>query len=201
MESVNTLLQLSGKISPGRTPGFTGAYVFKALQIINLYEPGRKQLSEKLGLGEGTTRTLIKRFLEENLIETSRQGMRLSLRGRNVLSSVSQLMAGLIFPKTSITVADYNFAVVVKNSYNKVQYGVEQRDAAIMAGAKGASTLVMEDNVVVMPGVDSNIGADSLDALKSLDLENGDVVIIGSAESLFNAEIGAYSAALELLVY
>jgi hypothetical protein len=199
VESFNTLLQLSGKSSPGRSPRFTEAYVYKALQMIDIYELGRKQLSEKLGLGEGTTRTLIKRFLGENLIETSRRGMSLTLKGKNILSSVSQLIIGLTFPKTSLTVADYNFAVVVKDSFHKVRYGVEQRDAAIMAGAKGASTLVMKDNVLVMPGVDSDVDSDSLEALKPLGLENGDVVIIGSAESLLLAEIGAYSAALELL--
>ena len=167
--------------------------------MIDIHELGRKQLSEKLGLGEGTTRTLIKRFIEENLIETSRRGMRLTLKGKNILSSVSQLITGLTFPKTSLTVADYNFAVVVKDSFHKVRYGVEQRDSAIMAGAKGASTLVMKDNVLVMPGVDSDVDSDSLEALKPLGLENGDVVIIGSAGSLLLAEIGAYSAALELL--
>jgi hypothetical protein len=125
--------------------------------------------------------------------------MKLTLKGQNIISSFSQLITGSVFPKTSLTVANHNFAVVVKDSSNKVSYGVEQRDAAIMAGAKGASTLIMKDNIVVMPGVNSDVDSESLDALKPLGLENGDVVIIGSAESLLLAEIGAYSAAFELL--
>jgi hypothetical protein len=125
--------------------------------------------------------------------------MKLTLKGQNIFSSVSQLIRGSTFPKTSLTVADHNFAVVVKDSSNKVSYGVEQRDAAIMAGAKGASTLIMKDNRVVMPGVNSYVDSKSLAALEPLGLENGDVVIIGSSGSLLLAEIGAYSAALELL--
>ena len=125
--------------------------------------------------------------------------MRLTLKGKNILSSVSRLIIGFAFPKTSLTVADHNFAVVVKDGSNKVRYGVEQRDAAIMAGAKGASTLVMKDNLILMPGVDSEVDSDSLEALKALNLKNGDVVIIGSAGSFLLAEIGAYSAGLDLL--
>jgi predicted transcriptional regulator len=199
VESLNILQTLSNKISHGRPPKFTQAYILKALQIINEHHPGRKQLSIKLGLGEGTIRTLIRRFQEENLVKTSRHGMSLTEKGWNVLSSILQVLTGSKFPKTKITVADHNFAVHVKRGSHKVRYGVEQRDDAIMVGAKGASTLVMKDNTLIMPGIESGVDADSIDALKTFELENEDVVIIGSAESILLAEIGAYSAALELI--
>jgi hypothetical protein len=199
VESINFLIQLSGKISHGRSPEFTKAYILKALQMINELHLGRKQLSLKLGLGEGTIRTLIKRFQTENLVKTSRTGMSLTEKGKKVLSSIQQVLTGSNFPKTKITVADQNFAVLVKGHSDKVRYGVEQRDAAIKVGAKGASTLVMKDNVLIMPGVDSGVDVETLDALRILNLENEDIVIVGSADSVLIAEIGAYSAAIELL--
>ena len=199
MNSINILIQLSGKISHGRSPEFTTAYILKALQMINELNLGRKQLSLKLGLGEGTIRTLIRRFKKENLVKTSRKGMSLTEKGTKVLSSIQQVLIGSNFPKTKITVADHNFAVLVKGHSDKVRYGVEQRDAAIKLGSKGASTLVMKDNVLIMPGVDSGVDVETLDALRIFDLENEDVVIIGSADSVLIAEIGAYSAAIELL--
>lgn len=199
MESINILIQLSGKISHGRSPEFTTPYILKALQMINELHLGRKQLSLKLGLGEGTIRTLIRRFQKENLVKTSRKGMSLTESGKKVLSSIQQVLTGSDFPKTKITLANHNFAVLVKGNSDKIHYGVEQRDAAIKAGSKGASTLVMKDNVLIMPGVDSGVDVDSLNALSIFDLENEDVVIIGSADSILIAEIGAYSAAIELL--
>jgi predicted transcriptional regulator len=194
-----TLRHLTGKKAPGRTSDFTEAYVFKALRIIQEHKLGRKQLSERLGLGEGTIRTLVKRLLDEGLIETSRQGMSLKEEGKIVVKDINKVLVGIEFPKTSITVANKNFAVLVRNVSRNIRYGVEQRDEALLAGAKGASTLIMEAGEFIMPSVETGIDNESLEFLKVLKPEEGDVVVIGSADSLLLAEIGAYSAALRLL--
>ncbi len=199
MNSFETLRHLTGKKAPGRTSDFTEAYVFKALRIIQEHRLGRKQLSERLGLGEGTIRTLVKRLLEEGLVETSRLGMSLTERGKIVVKDINKVLLGIEFPKTSITVADENFAVLVKKVSRNIRHGIEQRDAAILAGAKGASTLIMEAGELVMPSVETSVDDASLEFLKILEPEEGDVVVIGSADSLLLAEIGAYTAALRLL--
>jgi predicted transcriptional regulator len=200
VDPFTTLYLLTGRIAPGRTPDFTEAYILVALKVIKARaQIGRKQLSEILQSGEGTIRTLVRRLQDEGLISTSRYGMELTERGVSLLDNIESILYGFEFPKTNITVADNNYAVLVKKGVQNVRYGIEQRDAALLAGAKGASTLVMKDNRFVMPGSETSIDKESLEALRWLKLEDGDVIIIGSADSLLHAEIGAYSAALNLL--
>jgi hypothetical protein len=83
-----------------------------------------------------------------------------------------------------------------------VKYGLEQRDAAITAGAKGATTLVFTKNGLAMPGAKEDVsesGSSIIAALSKLNLTEGDVIIIGSADEKIKAEIGVKTAALELL--
>lgn len=90
----------------------------------------------------------------------------------------------------------------MKGMKNSVRYGLEQRDAAITAGAKGATTLVFTKNRLAMPGTGealSETGSSVVAALSKLSLEEGDVIVIGSADERFKAELGVKTAALELL--
>ena len=99
-----------------------------------------------------------------------------------------------------ITVGVANFAVLVKGAASKVKRGIEQRDAAIMVGAQGATSLIMQDGRLRMPGMDETIGAEIERIIQErMELCEGDALIIGSSDDLFLAEIGAKSAALILL--
>ncbi|MDH5199458.1 MAG: hypothetical protein OEW93_01105 [Candidatus Bathyarchaeota archaeon] len=104
------------------------------------------------------------------------------------------------FPETNITVGSRNYAVLVRDAGGSVDKGIEQRDAALIAGADGATTLVYDGEKLVMPGVEVEVDPSTakhiLDAFKPC---RGDVVIIGSARDPLDAEIGAKSAALRLL--
>jgi hypothetical protein len=91
--------------------------------------------------------------------------------------------------------------VLVREFGFAVGLGIEQRDAAIKMGASGATTLLFKENKFVMP-------ASSNDSLKKerevrrmlvekLNPRDGDVIIIGSADSNEKtAELGAKNAAL-----
>jgi hypothetical protein len=79
---------------------------------------------------------------------------------------------------------------------------LEQRDAAIMAGAKGATTLVFTKNRLTIPGTEEDVSKSDpslLTSLSKLSLNEGDVIILGSADEKIRAELGAKTAALELL--
>jgi hypothetical protein len=83
-----------------------------------------------------------------------------------------------------------------------VKYGLEQRDAAIMAGASGATTLVFIWNSLTMPGTHEDVSKNDpsiRSSLSKMDLKDGDVIIIGSADEKIKAELGARAAALELV--
>jgi hypothetical protein len=204
LKALETVDRVAAKIAPGRSPSFAGAHVIKALEGISAQGTmGRLKLSKDLHLGEGETRTLVKHLKNEGLIEVSKSGISLSAAGRKLLSSLRTLLSEQIeIPSTPLAVGPYNVAVRVAGMRDSVKYGLEQRDAAITAGARGATTLVFAKNGLAMPGTgeevsesDSSITA----VLSKLSLNEDDVIIIGSANEKIKAELGVKTAALELL--
>ena len=201
MNPFEILQRISEKNVPGRQPAFTPPYILKALELIESKDGiGRQQLSKELRLGEGSVRTLIKRLKEKELIKTSRGGMILSDRGRFLLDKIRKYTVGIEIPDTRITIGTKNYAILVKGSATNVKKGIEQRDAAIIAGAKGATTLVFTDDHLMMPGTDVDIESSIEKLLLSkLKPSNGDVIIIVTGCDPFISEIAAKSAALDLL--
>jgi hypothetical protein len=196
--------RVAGKIAPGRLPSFAEAHVIKALEEIGLQESvGRLKLSKDLHLGEGEARTLIRHLKKEGLIEVSKSGISLSATGRRLLIRLRTLMSEqLDVPSTPLTVGAFNVAVRVTGIRGLIKYGLEQRDAAMMAGARGATTLVFTKNRLTMAGTEEDVSKSDpsiLAALSKLSLNEGDVIIIGSADEKIRAELGVKTAALELL--
>jgi ribosomal protein S25 len=204
MDPLEAVSKVSAKIAPGRLPSFAEAHVIKALEEISLQQTvGRMKLAKDLQLGEGEARTLVKHLKNEGLIDVSKSGISLSATGKKLLNSLGTLLSEQVeIPSTSLTVGSFNVAVRVTGIKDSVKYGLEQRDAAIMAGAKGATTLVFTKNGLSMPGTGENVSeidSSLLVALLRLSLKEGDVIIIGSADEKIKAELGAKTAALELL--
>ena len=205
MESLKVIEKVARKLAPGRSPTFSEVHIIKALETINVEEAvGRIKLSKTLELGEGATRTLVKHLRNEGIIEISRSGIVLSDAGRRLLSALrSKIGREMEVPKSSLTVGSFNVAVLIRDEADMVTYGLEQRDAAIKAGASGATTLVFSHNRLAMPGISEDVfqNIESIhDMLISrLKPEENDVIIIGSADDRLTAEFGAKAAVLELL--
>lgn len=205
MRLLDDIERVMQKIAPGPAPSFNEAHVIKALEIIGNYgSVGRIRLSKKLGLGEGTTRTLLKHLKNEEIIKGSRKGISLSDRGKDLFSDLrDRLSKGIAVPKSRLTIGLFNVAVLVRDSAQAVKSGMEQRDVAIKSGASGATTLVFSNNKLSMPTreQDISISMPSLykQLLNKLRPKENDVIIVGSGENRELAEIGAKMAALQLL--
>jgi len=201
LNSLEVVNRLAAKIAPGRPPAYYEAHILKALELIGSeIGIGRHKLSKELGLGEGTIRTLVRRLRKEGLVKASRRGMTLTKAGIDVLSEFGSLIEATQLPEMSLTVGPQNYAVLVRGAAELVKLGVEQRDAALLAGAKGASTLLYDGECLHMPGLKLDIvDPNSEFLLERLNPEPGDVIIIGTGDLLLSAEIGAKSAALKLL--
>ena len=125
--------------------------------------------------------------------------MHLTTKGTTLVDRIREYIFGAEFPVTDLTVSQANYAVLIKNGSAAVSTGLDQRDTALFAGAKGATTLVCKDNRLIMPGDGTRISEDIQSMIKKkLNLSEGDAVVIGSADNPLLAEIGAYSAALKL---
>ena len=204
METLETVNRVAAKIAPGRLPSFAEAHVMKALEDISHQKTvGRLRLSKDLHMGEGETRTLVRHLQNEGLIDVSKYGISLSQVGNKLLTSLRTLVSEQTeIPCTPLTVGPFNVAVRVTRMKDSIKFGLEQRDAAIMAGAKGATTLVFTKNRLTMPGTGEDVSKSdpSIPAsLSKLSLNEGDVIIIGTSDEKIRAELGAKTAALELL--
>jgi len=206
MEFLEVIEKVAGKIAPGRFPLFTEAHVVKAIEEISIQKNvGRQKLSKELQLGEGAARTLVKHLKNEGLVEVSKLGITLSQYGRRMLSDLKAVLSEQIeVPFSSLTIGQFNIAILVRGKVKAVKYGLEQRDAAIMAGAKGATTLIFSKNKLTMPSASGedifkgDIALHNL-LLSKLNPKEGDIIIIGSANEKISAEFGAKMAALQLL--
>jgi len=199
------LERATAKLAPGRAPYFIEAHLVKALMIIDDEGPvGRVKLSKTLGLGEGTTRTIIKHLENEKLIKISKAGITLTSSGNKLTANLkSRIGKEIEISRSSLTVGPFNVAILIKNAAGAIKGGVEQRDAAIKIGALGATTLIYRRGKLNMPIVDEDIfrhAPTSREALISkFKPQENDVIIIGSANDKSTAELGAIAAALETL--
>ena len=201
MRALSVLREITGKIAPGRPPAYTTAHALMGLEMIGAgLGVGRQQLSRELRLGEGTIRTMVTRMKGLRLVEATRGGMSLTEEGREVLAEANQVISSSEIPETSLTVGSNNHAVLVRGASAKVGLGIEQRDAALIAGALGATTLICKGGGLLIPGTSEKLDPEiNRLILARLSPGEGDAIIVGSSDDPYLAELGAKSAALELL--
>jgi predicted transcriptional regulator len=175
----------------------------KAIDLIAEKKVGRSKLAENLKVGEGTVRTIIERLKNADLMVTSKTGCTLTARGLRFWKEYKSIFAKKVqIEKNELTLANSNFAILTKNSGHKVETGVEQRDASVMAGAKGATTIIFKSGHLTIPSVSNDVSKDFPKAGKQimfLQPKENDVIIIVSADSPEKAEYGALAAAWTLL--
>jgi len=190
--------------APGPSPSFSVVHVIKALELIAERPIGRNRLSKELVLGEGATRTLIERLKSYGLITVNRAGCIFSKKGEKLWNTMhAAFPRKIVLERSGLTLAAFNVAVLVKECGSKVKLGMEQRDAALLTGAKGATTLIFKDGKLTVPPDYRNVAEDFPKVYRnlvgSLKPEENDVVIIGSADTLEKAEYGVLAAVWSLL--
>ncbi len=189
----------------GPSPKFTSSHAIMCLYIIAEKQPiGRKKLSSELGIGEGSTRSLLTRLKNLGLLNISKKGLMLNKRGEEFLKRLSLLMSP---PKRvsvkRIAVNRISAAILVRGVADKVRNGMRVRDSAVSQGASGATTLILMEGKLQIPGVSQDAEIDFPEEVRSLVEElkpkEGDAIILGTAERWREAELGAIAGALSLL--
>jgi predicted transcriptional regulator len=191
--------------APGPYLSLSIFHLIKTLELIAKEGPiGRGKLSEELKTGEGAVRTLIERLKKAGLITVSKKGCFLAEIGETIWSKMQ-----LLFPQkvkiepNELTLAKCNVAIRVRGCGDKVRSGLEQRDAALLAGAKGAVTFLLRGQKLVLPTISEDVAKEFPDAYKKITkgllLEENDALVIGSADAWDKAEYGAIAAAWSLI--
>ncbi|MBY8986441.1 MAG: hypothetical protein KGD65_15315 [Candidatus Lokiarchaeota archaeon] len=206
-------------------PSFEEVHVILSLFIFdeNREGIGRYRLQKELLIGEGTAKSLIKKLNEKTRFLTvtdkgRRKGHVLTEKGNNFLEEIKKkiplLRRGDTSLLKSITIESFNitpYFCLIKTAAENITNGIEQRDAAIKVGGKGATCLIYNGKDLVFPSrVDSE---DSFNIVKNdilnyfkheitknkFDLEKDDVIIIGSGESEQKSRLAALNSALTLI--
>jgi predicted transcriptional regulator len=190
---------------PGPSTTFSMFHIVYALELMAEKPIGRTKLAEKLNVGEGAIRTIISRLKGAGLIVTSKEGCNLTDKGLSVWKRFEEVFPKRgVIEKTPLTTSAYNYAFLVKNRGHKVKSGIDQRDAAIMGGARRAVVIVSKHGHLVIESVSNSIEKDFPEAsnkiLKALKPEDNDVIIIAGADDPLKAKRGAFAASWVLLV-
>ena len=195
---------LASPKGPGPSTTFSMFHIFYALELVARKPIGRNKLAEKLNVGEGAIRTIIRRLKDSGLIVTSRMGCTLTDRGLSLWKDFETAFPKRVeIEKTALTTSEYNYAFLVKNKGHKVKSGIDQRDAAIMGGAKRALVTVFKDGRLIIESISNNIERDFPEAaniiLRDLKPEDNDAIIIAGADNLSKAKRGAFAASWVLI--
>lgn len=190
----------------GAPPKFKEAHVNWVFWKIAQSQPmGRKALVQETSLGEGSLRTILDKLEEYGLVKSAKPGRTLTENGNKVMQKLRQIVRVEKTGSMGMTGKPCNCIVLVKNAAAKVNSGMEQRDAAIKIGRKGATTLVVKKGKMVMPGFGKPVDISAsypkdAESLKSLvDPEENDAIVIGSEDTPQLAEEAAWVAASTLL--
>jgi predicted transcriptional regulator len=196
--------QVAGKKAPGPSTSFTIFHIFYALEMLSQKSLGRNKLAEKLKVGDGAVRTIISRLRDAGLIETSKEGCYLTKKGVDVWRQFEEIFPKRVgIPTSELGTSEFNFAFLEKNVGEKVSSGIDQRDAAIIAGARKALVIVFKKGHLRIESVSDSVEKEYPTAanqlLKELMPQENDVIIIAGAETELKAKRGAFAASWSLI--
>jgi hypothetical protein len=182
---------------------FSSPHVFKALQLLSKQKyVSRISFCNELYIGEGAVRTLILHLKQDGLADSIRAGTFLTPKGIRFAKRFSDTIpAQHNIQPCNISREKYNHAIILKDYASVIGNGMDQRDHAILYGAKGATTLSFENGKFVFPGETRDCLNDDSQTekvlLENLKPEENDLVIIASSDNdPFVAEISAINSVL-----
>ncbi|VVB67737.1 Uncharacterised protein [Candidatus Norongarragalina meridionalis] len=177
----------------GPKPAFAEGDVARFLWALREGRKSRGSLSKELGIGEGSVRTIIAFLRRVGMLEIRRRGCALTRKGSAEIASLGIKDAHRV-SATGLSDNRKAFGIVMKK---REPAGLAWRDAAVKAGAEGATTLRVKNGKLDagVPGFRMR-ASDAEKIMAALDADEGDAIILGFGASLLDAERGAWAAAL-----
>lgn len=185
---------------------FSMPHVLKTiLYLSNQKYVSRASFCQELKIGEGAVRTLISHLKEQGLVDSIKAGTFLTNKGKGFAEKFKTIMPAQTFlRKCCLTNGKHNCAILLKGEHiDNIGNGMQQRDFAILYGARDSLTLIFRDGEFVFSGDQMRCFADELkirdNLIESLKPKNEDIVIITSSDDKFVAEISAINTAIGTL--
>lgn len=179
---------------------FNDANVYWALYVLSGGRRlGRKRLAEEVGVGEGSMRRIIETLKEWDFIDIRQTGITITKSGLAFLNQIP-IRPQDIFIEGSV-LGKYQQGVLVLGGAEKVNNGMEQRDAGIKVGAEGCTTIVIRDSALMIPpdwNMDEQTPELAYSIRKTTGITQDDALIIGGGDTKASAVEAAVSAALAM---
>lgn len=181
---------------------FSTPHVLLALELLSKQKyTSRQTFCKELHIGEGAARTLVLHLKQSGFADSIRAGTFLTQKGiRFAKKFFDVIPSQCIIEPCNIAREKHNHAVLLKDYAMNIGNGMEQRDYAILYGAKGATTLAFDKNRFVFPKETKDCLQDDPKTkkilLENLKPEENDLVIIGSSDEKFVAKISAINSVL-----
>ena len=181
---------------PGPLPRFSVLHLWMALELIRTHgRVGRKQLARMMKIGEGSARTILERLAGLGLVRPMRGGSSLTGKGLRVLEALPRVVG---VDLSYLSLAKKSAVAVVPGAARLVSSGIEQRDAAVRAGGRGATVLIFRNGRLRFPdGLEVEREAEKIVSL--VEPSENDVVLIGFGDDGVSARLAAMAAAISLL--
>jgi predicted transcriptional regulator len=167
---------------------------------------GRYALKDMAGMAdhEGIVRLMLTELKERGYVTPTRQGNRLTDQGERFLESRLKAHDIVAIRELHVPFLMSGPAAVgihLRTSSEPIPTsGIEMRDAAVRAGANGSTLLVLEDGVLTVPNVYSDLAVvhegTSRYLMDAFDLSDNDVLIVISARDKWQAYEGAIATAM-----
>lgn len=173
------------------------------LKILYEEEIGRYRLIEKTGLSEATIRSLLNHLRKMEYIKRKYKGHTLNNKGIMLIKEYLKIVKNENYIVTPFRIGAYNYYIHITGISPKIKSGIEQRDIAILAGGKGAITLMYHDGKLIFP--DSKDDASQYypefirEVISDSNPTEGDIIIITGADDKIKARSVAYEVLLSLL--
>lgn len=184
----------------GNIPSYVKTDILRAFLLVK-ENISRNELVSKLGLGEGTVRTILDILKYKNLIYSTKKGHSLTEKGNLFLKKTEGIMSVKSANLDNFYPGLKKTLILLKKPDKTAKISFQERDIAVKQGADGA-VILRFDKGLYIPDADINFKENYKKAydkiLKCFDFKSGNILILCFADSSRNAENGALEIALTM---
>jgi len=172
-------------------PGFREEDVLGVILLLGRSDGpvGRYTVKRKLGLGEATAKTLLRRLHGLGIVRPAgRRGHVLTEEGKTIVDIVEGYIAEFKrVPRSDFSLGECDYGIRFRGLSHLVSTGLDQRDQAVAMGADGATTIIVREGRFLVPSVKELEGEEEEFIRRHFNLEEGDVVVIVSGRDCLSA--------------
>ncbi len=207
MTSLREFLDLLAKASSERRgvkPRYGRAEVYQTLLILAREGPlGRLKIAEKIGLGEASIKTMLRRLRELGLVDIDPiAGAYLTSKGEETVKKMSEKLEPPVTINLCETAKWPNSKIIVlRNAASLLEKlnVLEIRDEIIRRGAHAALIIVVEDDVAKLAGVEEYTSDEINRIAKTVNASDKDLILVAWSPEPRESERALIEVALDLL--